>query len=147
MKVIFLQDVKGQGKKDEIKEVSDGYARNFLVPKGLVKVATDGSVKSVKNRKIVEQQENELATAETKQLKNLLEEITLKFKLQINEGKAFHSISNQDIVDQLKNLYKLDLDKRKFVNFKNLNQLGLHYIVIKLGFGIEAKLKVEIQGV
>ncbi|AGY41157.1 LSU ribosomal protein L9p [Mesoplasma florum W37] len=147
MKVIFLQDVKGQGQKDEIKEISDGYARNFLIPKGLVKLATEGSVKTVKNRKIVEEQEKDLAIAETKQLKSLLEEIILKFKLQINEGKAFHSISNQDIVDQLKNSHKIDLDKRKFVNFKNLNQIGLHYIVIKLGFGIEAKLKVEIQGV
>ncbi|AAT75439.1 50S ribosomal protein L9 [Mesoplasma florum L1] len=147
MKVIFLQDVKGQGKKDEIKEISDGYARNFLIPKGLVKLATEGSVKTVKNRKIVQEQEKDLAIAETKQLKTLLEEIILKFKLQINEGKAFHSISNQDIVDQLKNSHKIDLDKRKFVNFKNLNQIGLHYIVIKLGFGIEAKLKVEIQGV
>lgn len=145
MKVIFLKDVKGQGTKNEVKEVSDGYARNFLIPKGLVKIATDGNIQSLKNKKQIESEENMLAKAETLQLKNRIEEIILSFKLQIKNNKAFGSISNHDIVDQLKNKYKIEIDKRKFNNFKNLNQTGLHYVKIKLPFSIDAKLQVEIK--
>ncbi|WP_031542445.1 50S ribosomal protein L9 [Mesoplasma photuris] len=145
MKVIFLKDVKGQGKKDEVKEVSDGYAKNFLFPRGLVKLATENSIKTLNTKLQTAKEEENLAKAETLQLKSKLEEITLHFKLQVIDEKAFGSISNQDIVDQMKNVYKIELDKRKFVNFKNLNTLGIHYLKIKLDFSIEAKIKVEVK--
>ncbi|KNG79452.1 50S ribosomal protein L9 [Mycoplasma sp. HU2014] len=145
MKVIFLQDVKGQGKKDEIKEVSDGYARNFLLPRKLVKLATDNSVNTLNTKLKVREEEKQLAKAQNLAFKKSLEEITLHFKLQTNDGKVFGSISNQDIVNQLNDLFKIELDKRKFVNFKNINNIGLSYVKIKLEFGIEALIKVEVK--
>ncbi|AEM68454.1 50S ribosomal protein L9 [Mycoplasma putrefaciens] len=145
MKVIFLQDVKGQGKKDEIKEVSDGYAKNFLLPRKLVKIATDSSVNTLNTKLKAQQEEAQLLKAQNLALKKSLEEITLHFKLQTNDGKVFGSISNQDIVNQLKDLFKLEIDKKKFVNFKNINSIGLSYIKLKLDFGIEALIKVEVR--
>ncbi|WP_027063523.1 50S ribosomal protein L9 [Mesoplasma seiffertii] len=145
MKVIFLKDVKGQGKKDEVKEVSDGYARNYLLPNGLVKLATENSIKTLKTKLQTANEEQELAKAQTMLIKKAIEEVTLKFKLQVIDDKAFGSISNQDIAEQLAKVYHITVDKRKFINFKNLNQIGLHYVRIKLEFGIEAKLKVEIK--
>ncbi|WP_026389417.1 50S ribosomal protein L9 [[Acholeplasma] multilocale] len=145
MKVIFLKDVKGQGKKDEVKNVSDGYAKNFLLPQGLVKLATENSLKTLNTKLQTADEEKQLAKAETMQLKKVIEETTLNFKLQIKDGKAFGSISNQDITNQLLNAHKLEVDKRKFKNFSNLNTIGLHYVIIKLDFGIEAKLKVDVK--
>jgi large subunit ribosomal protein L9 len=145
MKVIFLKDVKGQGKKDEVKNVSDGYARNFLLPNGLVKLATENSIKTLNTKIQSANEEQELAKAQTMLIKNAIEQVTLKFKLQVIDNKAFGSISNQDITEQLAKAHNLVVDKRKFINFKNLNQLGLHYVRIKLDFGIESKLKVEIK--
>ncbi|PPE04865.1 50S ribosomal protein L9 [Entomoplasma ellychniae] len=145
MKVIFLKDVKGQGKKDEVKEVSDGYAKNFLIPKGFVKLATSGNLSSLNLKKQIESEENELAKAETLLMKKKIEETVLQFKLQIKNNKAFGSISNQDITDQLKNKYKIEIDKKKIVNFTNLNKVGIHYLSVKLPYKLEAKLQVEIK--
>ncbi|WP_434333075.1 50S ribosomal protein L9 [Mycoplasma capricolum] len=147
MKVIFLKDVPGQGKKNEIKEVSDGYARNYLLPNQLVKIATNNSVKTLKEHLKADQEEKELAKAQTKQIKKTLEELTLHFKLQTNDDKVFGNISSQDIVNQLKDLHRIELDKKKFIRFKNINKIGINYIKVKLDFGIEAIIKVDVKEV
>ncbi|ATZ19082.1 50S ribosomal protein L9 [Williamsoniiplasma somnilux] len=145
MKVIFLEDVKGQGKKDEIKEVSDGYARNFLLPKGLVKPATVNSVKTLKNKIQTNQEETALLKGETHLLKAAIENITLGFKLQVSEGKAFGTITDAAIVEKMKAEHKIELDKRKIKAHKALNSLGVFYLDVKLDFGVESRLRVNIQ--
>ncbi|QVK01906.1 50S ribosomal protein L9 [Mycoplasma mycoides] len=147
MKVIFLKDVPNQGKKNEIKEVSDGYARNYLLPNQLVKIATNNSIQTLKDHLKADQEEKELAKAQTKQIKNTLEELTLHFKLQTNDDKVFGSISSQDIVNQLKDVHRIEIDKKKFIHFKNINKIGINYVKVKLDFGIEAIIKIDVKEV
>nr|VZS00975.1 50S ribosomal protein L9 [Mycoplasma feriruminatoris] len=94
-----------------------------------------------------DQEEKELAKAQTKQVKKTLEELTLHFKLQTNDDKVFGSISSQDIVNQLKEVHRIEIDKKKFIHFKNINKIGLSYVKVKLDFGIEAIIKVDIKEV
>lgn len=144
MKVIFLQDVKGQGKKDEIKEVSDGYVRNYLLPNNLVKLATANTVKTLKTKIQTAVEETALAKSEVNLIKRKIEEVVLNFKLQVTDGKAFGSITDAAIVERLAAQYKIEIDKRKIKNHEPIHKLGMFYVDIKLDFSIEARLKVEV---
>ncbi|ATZ16865.1 50S ribosomal protein L9 [Williamsoniiplasma luminosum] len=145
MKVIFLQDVKGQGKKDEIKNVSDGYATNFLIPKGLVKLATQGSIKSLNTKIKIEKEEDALDKGETELLKKQLEELVLTFHLEVKNDKAFGQITDAQIVNILKEEHKIEVDKRKIKDHDSLKKVGSYQLEIKLHHSIIAKLKINIE--
>lgn len=146
MQVIFLNDVKGQGKKGEIKEVSDGYAVNFLIKKGLAVKKTETSL-----NKLNKEQENakELDLKLRKEatlLKEKLENITLEFKVKIGkDSRMFGSISTKQIKEELDKLgYNID---KKQIKTENINTLGIYNVEINLYKGINCLLKVHTEGI
>ena len=144
MKVIFIKDLKGQGKKNEIKEVSDGYAKNFLINKGYAVMATPTSLKRLNQEKKEHQEKEELAKNNAIEIKNKLEKLTLKFKVKTGEhDKVFGSISPKQIVTELKKS-GYEIDKKMFKSNENLSYIGFHNVEIELYKGIIATLKVEL---
>jgi large subunit ribosomal protein L9 len=142
MKVIFIKDLKGQGKKNEIKEVSDGYAKNFLINKGYAVPLTQTSMK-VLDKEIKNQKETDEANKkEALKLKEKLEKLTLEFKLKTGKnGSVFGSISTKQIVSALGE-YKIDKTK---IKSPIINALGYHNIEIELYKDVKATLKVHVS--
>ena len=146
MKVILLQDVKGQGKKGQLIDVSDGYARNFLLPKKLAQEATADNINTMKmNDKALQekrQKEREEALALSKVLKDMTLTVTAKGG---GAGRLFGSVTNAEIADALENDHKIKLDKRKIVLEEPIKTTGLYTVRCKLGYEVVAELKVEIK--
>ena len=146
MKVIFLLDVKGQGKKGEIKEVSDGYAINFLIKKGYALKKTEGSLtklnEEIKENKALDMKNREEAL---KQKENL-EQLVLNFKVKAsNDGCMFGSISTKQIKDELSKLgYNID---KKQIEVASINSLGMHLVNIILYKDIKCSLKIHTERV
>ena len=146
MKVILLQDVKGQGKKGQLIDVSDGYARNFLLPKKLAQEATADNVNTMKmNDKALQekrQKEREEALALSKVLKEMTLTVTAKGG---GAGRLFGSVTNAEIADALEKDHQIKLDKRKIVLEEPIKMTGLYTVRCKLGYEVVAELKVEIK--
>lgn len=145
MKVILLEDVKSQGKKDEIINVSDGYARNVLFAKNLAVEATKKNLNDLKLKKAheakVAQQEYEEALALAKELEDKM--VTLKLKTG-EGGRTFGSISSKEIAKAAKSQLNYDLDKKKFVLDEAIKTLGNHEIKIKIHPKVTGKLIVKV---
>ncbi|MCY6372250.1 50S ribosomal protein L9 [Clostridium ganghwense] len=145
MKLILLKDVKGQGKKGEVINVSDGYARNFLLPKGLAKEATDANIhilnkqqEAARKKKLAE---TEAAQKSAEELRN--KEIKISAKAG-DGGRLFGAITSKDIASELKKQYKIEVDKKKIVS-DTIKQLGTYEVEVKLYPGISTKVKVIIN--
>lgn len=145
MKVIFIKDLKGQGKIGEEKNISDGYAKNFLIPKGYAIEATAANINDFKGKKDSEnyKKQQELEKAET--LKKKLDEITLKITAKSGDnGKLFGSITSKELAENLKSNFSLEIDKKKFVLPDGIKTIGLFKVDIKLHPGIIGTLKVNV---
>ena len=146
MKVILLQDVKGQGKKGQLIDVSDGYARNFLLPRKLAQEATADNVNTMKmNDKALQekrQKEREQAVALEKVLKAMTLTVTAKGG---GAGRLFGSVTNAEIADALAKQHKIELDKRKIVLKEPIKNVGTYTVTCKLGYEVNAELTVEIK--
>lgn len=147
MQVLLMKDVKGLGKAGEIKNVKEGYGSNFLLPKGLAKLATDEVVEAWKAD---EQKRKETEAKEIEDLGNLkskLESLTVKMTKKVGaNGALYGAITNQDVSDELKASYDCEVDK-KHIEIKNpIKTTGVFEIDVKLGHGIHAMLKVDIVG-
>jgi large subunit ribosomal protein L9 len=145
MKVLLKADVKGQGKKGEIKEVSDGYARNFLLPKGLAVLADAKAINEVKNK--AEAEKHKLATEKenANKLSEKLSGVTLKISATAGpDGKLYGSITPANIAEELKTQQSLDVDKRKIVLDENIKSFGTYVIDVKIYPEITAKLTVVV---
>ncbi len=147
MKIILLQDVKGQGKKGEIKEVNEGYARNFLIKKGLAEAATSTKINEFNQKKSSEafhkQEEVKAMTALAAELKGK------KFALSVKvgqTGKTFGSVTAQDVSDSMKKA-GYDVDKKKIVITSPIKQVGEFEVDIKLLEGITTKIVVCVEGI
>ena len=144
MKVIFIKDVRNQGKKDEIKEVKDGYAQNFLIKQGLAIPLTEGSMKRLKNEEHTREVKEEEDIKECQKLKEKLEKTKLTFKVKTGEkDKVFGSISSKQISSELEKL-GYEVDKKKIMLEEHLSSLGTHIVDIELHKKVNIKLKVEL---
>ncbi len=145
MKVILLQDVKGQGKKGQLIDVSDGYARNFLLPRKLAQEATADNINTMKmNDKAAQekrQKEREAALALSKVLKEMTLVVTAKGG---GAGRLFGAVTNAEIASALEK-QGIKLDKRKIVLAENIKNVGTYTVTCKLGYEINAPLTVKIE--
>ena len=146
MKVILLQDVKGKGKKGQMLEVSDGYARNFMLPRKMAIEATPDAINTMRmNDKATQERiakEKAEALAVGKQLRELT--VTVNAKGGGN-GRLFGSITNQEIAEALEKQSGIKLDKRKIVMNETIKSVGTYTVTCKLGYEITAPLSVNIQ--
>ena len=145
MKVVLLEDVKGQGKKGDIVDVSDGYARNFLIKKNLAKEANSSAINEAKQKREAEERRKAAEKAEAENLaKNLFgKEITLFVKCGDN-GKIFGSVTSKEISEELLKS-GFDIDKKKIVLKENIKNEGLYEVEIKIYPEISAKIKLLVQ--
>lgn len=146
MKVILLQDIRGQGKKGEMINVSDGYARNFLFPRKLAQEATADNINTMRMNDKAKREKEQRAREEAAAMAAKLRELTLTVAAKGGgAGRLFGSVTSQEISDALKAQEKLDLDKRKIVIDEPIKTVGLYTVKVKLGFGIDAPLKVDVK--
>ena len=145
MKVILKQDIKGVGKKDQVIEASDGYARNYLFPKGLAVEANAENMSKLKGKQSSIEHKKELEKEEAKRIANKLKEIILTLSVKAGEnGKIFGGITAKEISENLKKSYGLEIDKKKIMLKETIKVLGTKNIKIRLYEGITASLKVKI---
>lgn len=146
MKVILLADVKKVGKKDQIIEVSDGYAKNFLIAKRLAVQVTAKSKEVLQKQQDDEAARQESLRVAALELSEKLKSITLEFTVQSGkDGKMFGNISLKQVADQLENNFGLSIDKRKFVDKGPLDILGYHHLKIELYKGVIGVINVHIK--
>lgn len=147
MKVILLRDLRGVGKKNDIKEVSDGYARNFLFRQGIAKVADDAAMKEIKREKEISEERIKALKDKLEQIKNELEIAPLIFKLKIGEHKeVFGSVGKEQIERSLKaRVSKFKLEGIKTSLKHPIKELGEFQIDVDLGEGVIGKVKIKID--
>jgi large subunit ribosomal protein L9 len=145
MKVIFLKDVKGKGKKGEVKNVADGYAHNFLLKKGLAIEANNASISKLDAQKKKEEKLAEEELEEAKQLKEKLEDLTVEMKAKAGDGgRLFGSITSKQIAETLKKNFSIKIDKRKIEMNDAIRALGYTNVPVKLHSDVSATLKVQV---
>ncbi|WP_027408124.1 50S ribosomal protein L9 [Anoxybacteroides tepidamans] len=145
MKVIFLKDVKGKGKKGEIKNVADGYAQNFLFKQGLAIEATPANLKALEAQKNKEKRQAEEELAKAKQLKERLETLTVQLSAKAGEGgRLFGSITSKQIAEALQSQHQIKVDKRKIELADAIRALGYTNVPVKLHPEVTATLKVHV---
>lgn len=145
MKVVFLKDVKGQGKKGEVKEVSEGYANNFLFPRNLAIPATKGTLNTLEQHKKSEQKRKEQELADAEALGAKLETLTVQVPAKAGEGgRLFGAISTKQIGEALEQQHKLKIDKRKMQLDQPIRSLGVTKVPVKLHAKVTATLTVQV---
>jgi len=148
MKVILNQDVKGLGKKLDTVEVNEGYARNFLLPRKLAKLADNASESEAKSKKQAIQFKKDTEREKAESLKTKIEKTVVEFRLKLGEGnKLFGSVTNKEIKEKLQELLKIDIDKKKIELETSVKTPGMYTANIKLYEGVIAKLKVRVVGI
>ncbi len=148
MKIIFLKDVKGRGKRGQIKNVPDGYAQNFLIKKGLAQEATASNLNTLKRLEKAHRDAYEAQKQEALSLKSKLEadETVVTFTSKAGtDSRLFGSISSKKICEGLKAQYGIDLDKRKLVLPEPIKALGYTNVSVKLFKGIDAVIRVHVK--
>lgn len=145
MKVIFLQDVKGRGKKGEIKNVADGYAHNFLLKNKLAIEANQAAISQLDGQKKKEQKMSEQELQEANQLKDKLEALTIELKAKSGEGgRLFGSITTKQVANELEKKHGIKIDKRKMELDDAIRGLGYTNIPVKIHQEVTATLKVHV---
>ena len=146
MKVILLQDVKGKGKKGQLLEVSDGYARNYMLPR---KIAVEATADNINTKRMTDkalqerqQREREAAFAISERMKDMV--VTVRAKGG-GAGRLFGSVTTQEIADAIKQQEGIDIDKRRIVLEEQIKTVGDYTVKCKLGYEITAKLKLKVE--
>ena len=144
MKVILLKDIKGTGKKDDIIEASDGFARNYLFPRKLAVEASATNVNAIENAKSAQNHKKAQEKQEAQDLAKQMEEMTVVLAVRAGDnGKLYGKVTNQEIADALKAQHKLEVDKRK-ITVDVIKTLGQAEAQVKLYAEVSAKLKLSI---
>ena len=145
MQVILLKDVKGLGKAGEVAKASDGYARNMLIPKGLVMEATPANLKVLEKRKAEIEAQRAMDKAVAEDIKKKIEGVTVEIHTKAGDnGRLFGAITSKDIAEALEKDHKIVLDKKKIELSAPIKQAGLSEVDLKLFQGISAKCKVNV---
>ena len=148
MQVILTQDVKGQGKKGQVINVSDGYGRNFLIQKGFAVEATKSNLNDLKGKQESVEYKIKTDTAEAQRIAKIMNEIVVVLKAKAGDnGKLFGSITSKDVADALTNQHHIKLDKKKFVMPDGIKTLGVTEVKVKLYTGVVGKLRVQVEGI
>ncbi|KLV20088.1 50S ribosomal protein L9 [Niallia circulans] len=146
MKVIFLKDVKGKGKKGEVKNVADGYAHNFLLKQGLAVEANASAVSTLNAQKKKEEKEAIEELNRAKELKEKLEKVTVELHAKSGEGgRLFGSITSKQIADELNKKHQIKIDKRKIELNDAIRSLGVTKVAVKLHHEVSATLNVHVK--
>ena len=145
MKVILQQDVKGQGKKGQMIEVSEGYARNFLLPKKLAIAATTDAINTMNLKEKARKAEEARLKAEAEETAKKLKDITVKLTAKAgNGGKLFGAVTTKEISEGLKKQHNIDIPKQKLVLDEPIKAFGTYQVKAKLGFEITGTLSVTV---
>lgn len=146
MKVIVIKDTKNVGKKGEIKNVSDGYAKNFLIPNGIVMEATPANIRDLERKKAADAEKRATDKASAEILKAKLAEVETVLQTKAGEGgKVFGSVTSKDISDALLAQHGIEIDKKKIVLENPIKQLGEYTITAKLYQEVTAEFKVTVN--
>ena len=147
MKVVLNKDIKGIGKKLQIVEVSEGYARNYLLPRKLANIAVNKSISEAKAKNDSATFKKEQEIEQANKLKATLEKGYIKFKHKIGEGgKLFGSVTEKDVADEIGKVYNVKIDKKKITLKTPIKELGSYSADVKLYEGIIAQVKISVVG-
>ena len=145
MKVILKQDIKGVGKKNEVINASDGYARNFLFPKNLAVEANAENMSKLQAQKDATQFRKDTEKEDAKKIAEKLTKIMVKVQVKAGEnGKIFGGVSAKDIYENLEKQHNIKIDKKKIDLKETIKTLGIHLIDVKLFEGVSGKIKVDV---
>ena len=145
MRVVLKQEVRGLGRLGDVKEVADGYAQNFLLPKGLAIEASAGELKRVAQERASAKAKQDRAHGDAETLAKRLDQVTLVFKLKAgDQGKTFGSVTTKEIADALTREHKINVDARK-IHAEPLRALGVHKVEIRLLTDLRAHVTVAIE--
>ena len=145
MKVILKQDIKGVGKKDQVINSSDGYARNYLFPRGLAVPADPGNMNNLKAKQESQADRKEEEYKKSLKIAEKLKSTTLKFNVKVGaNGKLFGGVTAKEISEKLKTDYDIDVDKKKIVLNETIKTAGVTNVELKLNEGVNATVKVMI---
>jgi large subunit ribosomal protein L9 len=146
VRVILRREVAGLGRPGDVKDVADGYAQNFLLPRGFAVEATAGEMKVLARARDAKQAKQDRAHADAEQLAKRLSETTLTFRLKAGgQGKTFGSVTSKDVADALKRELKVDIDRTKVHLPEPLKALGVHKVEIRLLTDVRASVTVVIE--
>jgi len=146
MKVILQADVKGTGKKGQVFEVADGYARNFLFPKKLAIEATTGNIQDISHKQALEERRKEKEKENAVELASKLNALQIEVKTKTGEGgRLFGSVTSKEIADALKKQHGVEVDKRKLEVKEPIKALGNYEIHVKIHQDVMAKLQVHVS--
>lgn len=148
MKVILLENIKGVGKKDEVINANDGYARNFLLPKKLAVEANNANMSNLKSKQDSNAFKKQEDKKKAEEIKEKLNKINLKIQVKAGEnGKIFGGVTAKEISEQLEKQHKISIDKRKIELKETIKTLGATIVEIKLFEGVVGTLKVSVEGI
>ena len=146
MKVILLRDVPKIGKKGEIKEVSDGYARNYLIPRGFAREYTEGLERAIKHEKEIEKRKKEREREESEKILKELKKRTHVVKVKAGEGgKIFGAVTAATLAEEISKTTGLKLDKRRFKLDKPIKELGEYSLEVSLPGGVKDTIKIKVE--
>lgn len=146
MKVILTQDVRGQGKRGQMIDVSDGYARNFLLPRKLAQEATADNINTMRMNDKATQERQAKERAEALDLRNRMKDMTVVVTAKGGgAGRLFGSVTNTEVSEALAKQAGIQLDKRKIVLDEPIKSVGVYTVKCKLGYEINAELKIEVK--
>ena len=147
MKVILTADVKGQGKKDQVVEVSDGYARNFLLPKKLAIPADNKALNEVKNKEASKQHKIEVEKQTAKEIAAKLETTVVRFSLPAGpDQRLYGSVTSKEIAEALKKDFGIEIDKRKITLTEPIKSFGKFTADVRLYTDVVGKIHIEVAG-
>ncbi|MFZ5631965.1 MAG: 50S ribosomal protein L9 [Bacillota bacterium] len=147
MKVVLLQDVKGQGKKGDIVTVADGYARNFLLPRNLAVEASEGKMREISQQKDAQDRKKKKEEAEARAMAARMEGIKVHVKAKVGEGgRLFGAVGNKDISENLARQHGLDVDKKKIILKEPIKALGEFQVNIRLHPAVQTAVTVVVEG-